>query len=173
MADDLSTAAGARALSLIAERGDLFVYGTLQFRDVQRVLLGRIPDSSAAALAGWRAAALARRTYPGLVQAAATVHGMLLAGLTTDEIELLDEYESGPYDLRKLTLADGRAAWAYVWTDPSIVQVHDWSAVGFATEYLPGFVMQCRAWLSSRAEARSSGRPAIRSHDPEVAGVED
>jgi gamma-glutamylcyclotransferase (GGCT)/AIG2-like uncharacterized protein YtfP len=170
MANDLNPAAGARAGSLIAERGDLFVYGTLQFPDVLRVLLGRIPDSSAAALPGWRAAALARRTYPGLVPAVATVDGMLLAGLRPDEVELLDEYESGPYDLRKLTLDDGRAAWAYVWTDPGAVQMADWSAAGFASEYLPGFVTQCRAWLVSRAEARSGGRPATRSHDPEMAG---
>ena len=169
MAGDSGPAADGRAAILIAQRGDLFVYGTLQFADVLRVLLGRIPDSSAAALPGWRAAALARRTYPGLVPAAATAHGIVLTGLTADEVELLDDYESGPYDLRKLTLADGRAAWAYVWTDPSIVQVPDWSPAAFATEDLPSFVVQCRDWLMSRTEARSGGRPAIRSHDPEVA----
>ncbi|MGO8960909.1 MAG: gamma-glutamylcyclotransferase family protein [Streptosporangiaceae bacterium] len=169
MADDSSSATGGRAASLIAEGGDLFVYGTLQFSDVMRVLLGRIPDSSAAALAGWRAAALARRPYPGLVPAAGAAHGMLVSGLTADEVELLDEYESGPYDLRKLTLADGRAAWAYVWTEASIVLPSDWSAALFAAEHLPGFVVQCRAWLADRAQASSTGRPATRSHDPEVA----
>jgi gamma-glutamylcyclotransferase (GGCT)/AIG2-like uncharacterized protein YtfP len=169
MAGESRPAAEGRAASLIAQRGDLFVYGTLQFADVLRVLLGRIPDSCTAALPGWRAAALARRTYPGLVPAAATVHGVLLTGLTADEVELLDDYESGPYDLRKLTLADGRAAWAYVWIDPSTVQAPDWSAADFAIEYLPSFAAQCRDWLVSRAEARSGGRPATRSHDPEGA----
>ncbi len=54
-------ASSGRAAALIAQRGDLFVYGTLQFPDVLRVLLGRTPDNCSAALAGWRAAALALR----------------------------------------------------------------------------------------------------------------
>jgi gamma-glutamylcyclotransferase (GGCT)/AIG2-like uncharacterized protein YtfP len=97
------SSAGGRAAMLIAQRGDLFVYGTLQFPEVLRALLGRIPDSSATTLDGWRAAALARRTYPGLVPANATVGGTLLTGLTAEELQVLDEYESGPYDLRKLS----------------------------------------------------------------------
>ena len=157
---------GDRPAALIAERGNLFVYGTLQFPEVLGVLLGRIPQISAAALVGWRAAALARRTYPGLTPAATTVRGMLLTGLTDDEVVLLDEYESGPYDLRKLTLTDGRYAWAYVWTDASSVLAADWSAARFAADQLPAFVVQCHAWLTSRAHAKSSGRPATRPHDP-------
>ncbi len=121
MPTDGVLSAADRPAALIAERGDLFVYGTLQFPDVLEVLLGRIPQISAAVLVGWRAAALVRRTYPGLIPAATTVRGMLVTGLTDDEVVLLDEYESGPYDLRKLTLTDGRDAWAYVWTDASSV----------------------------------------------------
>ena len=158
MAGHSGPGADGRAASLIAQRGDLFVYGTLQFPDVLRVLLGRIPDSSAAALAGWRAAALARRTYPGLVPAAATVHGTLLSGLTADEV-----------DLSRTRTAAQQDAWAYVWTDASTVQAPDWSAAAFAAEYLPGFVVQCRDWLLSRAAASTGGRPATRAHDPEVA----
>ena len=54
-----------------------------------------------------RATALARRTYPGLAPATTTVRSMLLSGLTEDELVALDEYDLGPYDLRKLTLTDG------------------------------------------------------------------
>jgi gamma-glutamylcyclotransferase (GGCT)/AIG2-like uncharacterized protein YtfP len=168
MSKHVRSLAGGRAATLIAERGDLFAYGTLQFPEVLRVLLGRTPDSSATALAGWRAAALARRTYPGLVPAGATVPGMLLTGLTADELSILDEYESGPYELRKLTLSDGRLAWSYLWTDASSVLASDWSADDFAAEHLAGFVAQCRRWLAGRAAASSSGLPASRPHDPEV-----
>jgi gamma-glutamylcyclotransferase (GGCT)/AIG2-like uncharacterized protein YtfP len=169
MSKDVMPSAGGRAATLIAERGDLFAYGTLQFPEVLRALIGRIPDSGAAALAGWRAAALARRTYPGLVPAGATVPGMLLTGLTAVELNILDEYESGPYELRKLTLSDGRLAWSYLWTDASSVLACDWSADEFAAEHLDGFVAQCRVWLAGRAAARSTGLPASRPHDPEVA----
>ena len=161
--------AGGRAARMIAQRGDLFVYGTLQFPEVLRALLGRMPDSSPITLDGWRAAALARRTYPGLVPANATVPGMLLTGLRAEELEVLDEYESGPYELRKLSLTDGRPAWSYVWTDATSVLASDWSADEFAAEHLPGFVVQVRAWLVGRAAAKSGGRTAFRPHDPEVA----
>lgn len=164
---DEAVVTGERSAALIAARGDLFVYGTLQFPEVLGVLLGRIPQISAAVLAGWRAASLARRTYPGLTPATTTVRGMLVTGLTDDEIVLLDEYESGPYDLRKLTLTDGRDAWAYVWTDASSLLAADWSAARFAADELPGFVVQCHAWLASRAQAKSGGQPATRPHDPE------
>ena len=167
MPSDGVLSTGDRPAALIAERGDLFVYGTLQFPEVLEVLLGRIPQIGAAVLVGWRAAALARRTYPGLIPATTTVRGMLLTGLTDDEVVLLDEYESGPYDLRKVALTGGRDAWAYVWTDASSVLAADWSADLFAADQLPGFVGQCHAWLASRAHAKSSGQPAARPHDPD------
>jgi len=167
MSEDVIPSAGGRAAVLIAQRGDLFVYGTLRFPEVLRALLGRIPDSSPVTLDGWRAAALARRTYPGLVPANATVPGMLFTGLRAEELEVLDEYESGPYDLRKLSLTDGRPAWSYVWTDATCVLPSDWSADEFAAEHLHGFVMQVGAWQAGRAAARSDRRIAFRPHDPE------
>ncbi len=169
MPEDVMPSPDGRAAIMIAQRGDLFAYGTLQFPEVLRVLLGRVPDCSPMALEGWRAAALARRVYPGLVPADTTVPGMLLTGLSEEELRVLDEYESGPYDLRRLSLTDGRPAWSYVWTDATAVLASDWSADEFAAEHLPGFVVQVRAFISGRAAARSGGRIAFRPHDPEVA----
>ena len=167
MSKDVMPSAAGRAARMIAQRGDLFVYGTLQFPDVLRALLGRIPDASPVNLDGWRAAALARRPYPGLVPADATVGGTLLTGLGADELEVLDEYESGPYDLRELSLTDGRPAWTYVWTDATAVLASDWSADEFAAAHLSGFVVRVGAWLGGRAAAKSAGRAAFRPHDPE------
>jgi gamma-glutamylcyclotransferase (GGCT)/AIG2-like uncharacterized protein YtfP len=167
MTKDLTPSADGRAARMIAQRGDLFVYGTLQFPEVLRALLGRMPASKPVTLDGWRAAALARRPYPGLVAANATVPGMLLTGLTAEELEILDEYESGPYDLREFSLTDGRPAWSYVWTDASCVLASDWSADEFAAEHLFGFVARVGDWLAGRADADSAGRTAFRPHDPE------
>ena len=150
MSEEVEPSADGRAAMLIAQRGDLFVYGTLQFPEVLRALLGRVPDGSPTTLDGWRAAALARRPYPGLVQADATVGGMLLTGLRAEELEVLDEYESGPYDLRKLSLADGRPAWSYVWTDATCVLPSDWSADEFAAEHLHDFHVPQRRSADSR-----------------------
>jgi gamma-glutamylcyclotransferase (GGCT)/AIG2-like uncharacterized protein YtfP len=91
-------AAGPERARLIAQRGLLFVYGTLQFPDVLRVLLGRVPPAQPATATGWRAAALAGRSYPGLVAGTGTgtgtVSGLVLAGLASAEVQTLDAFES-------------------------------------------------------------------------------
>lgn len=133
----------------------LFAYGTLQFADVLTALIDRVPQTQAARVTGWRAAALADRSYPGLVAANGTATGLALAGLTNAEIQLIDDYESGPYVLRQLALDDGFTAWAYVWTDEAAVLAYDWSMPRFADERLAVFVRQCRTW---RAGYEAAGR---------------
>jgi Gamma-glutamyl cyclotransferase, AIG2-like len=56
---------------LSAAPADLFIYGSLLFAEVMRVLIGRAPDSTPAALVGWCVAALPGRVYPALVRAEA------------------------------------------------------------------------------------------------------
>lgn len=138
-------------------------YGTLQFPDVLRVLLGRVPAAEPATVAGWRAAALAGRSYPGLLRAAATVSRLILAGLTASEIQVVDAFESGPYDLRRLIMADGRQAWTYVWTDPSAVLPHAWSKEQFAAEQSHAFLLYCRDCRDWRGGCESSDRIPRRS----------
>jgi gamma-glutamylcyclotransferase (GGCT)/AIG2-like uncharacterized protein YtfP len=144
----------------------LFAYGTLQFAEVLAVLLGRVPHSEPAAVTGWRAAALAGRSYPGLVAAHSTTTGVVLAGLGRREVEIIDDFESGPYDLRPLALVDGRIAWAYVWTDPAAVLPADWSSAEFAERTLADFVLRCREW---RLGYEAAGRLAADVHRPQDA----
>jgi len=144
----------------------LFAYGTLRFDEVLAVLLDRVPCRSTVAVAGWRAAALAGRVYPGLVRADAEVTGMLISGLTPAERRLIDEYESGPYELELLTLSDGRQGWTYAWTDQAVVLPHDWSPGEFAELHLADFAAKCRAWRDGYEAAGRSGRGIRRPHDP-------
>jgi gamma-glutamylcyclotransferase (GGCT)/AIG2-like uncharacterized protein YtfP len=144
----------------------LFAYGTLRFDEVLAVLLERLPCRSTAAAAGWRVAALAGRVYPGLVRADAEVTGMLITGLTPAELRLIDEYESGPYELELLTLSDGRKGWTYAWTDQAEVLPHDWSPGEFADLHLADFAGKCRAWRDGYEAAGRTGRGVRRPHDP-------
>jgi gamma-glutamylcyclotransferase (GGCT)/AIG2-like uncharacterized protein YtfP len=144
----------------------LFAYGTLRFDEVLAVLLDRLPCRSTAAVAGWRAAALDGRVYPGLVRADAEVTGMLITGLTPAELRLIDEYESGPYELELLTLSDGRRGWTYAWTDHAEVLPHDWSPGEFADLHLADFAGKCRAWRDGYEAAGRTGRGVRRPHDP-------
>ncbi|MGV9818529.1 gamma-glutamylcyclotransferase family protein [Nocardia xishanensis] len=148
----------------------LFVYGTLQFPEVLRELLGRCPDLAPAELAGWRAAALPGRVYPGLVQdGRATVRGVLLSGLTAGEWAVLDAFEDDEYDLRAVVF-DGEpvgaggsgslrarpgnsggtvcvppgVVWTYVWTADAMSV--EWRAEAFAAEHLSAFAVRCAGW---------------------------
>jgi gamma-glutamylcyclotransferase (GGCT)/AIG2-like uncharacterized protein YtfP len=161
-----SSGAPGRASRLIAEGGSLFTYGTLQFPEVLMVLLGRSPKTEPAAVSGWRAAALAGRSYPGLVAAAGTATGRVLSGLGRQDIQIIDDFESGPYELRPLTLADGLTAWAYVWTDLAAVRPEDWSCEDFAARTLATFVLRCRDW---RLSYEAAGRLGADLHRPQDA----
>jgi gamma-glutamylcyclotransferase (GGCT)/AIG2-like uncharacterized protein YtfP len=144
----------------------LFAYGTLRFPEVLAVLLDRMPAHTPGTVAGWRAAALAGRVYPGLVRASGEVTGMLITGLTPAELRLIDEYESGPYELQLLTLNDGRDGWTYAWTDHAVVLEDDWSPTAFAERHLAGFAANCRAWRAGYEAAGRSGDGVRRPHDP-------
>ncbi len=124
---------------------DLFVYGTLLFPDVLAVLLGRVPRRSPAVADGWRAAALPGRVYPGLVPARGRqATGLVISGLTGDEVDLLDAYEDVDYALTPVTLADGTRCPTYVWRTGALAD--DWSPRWFADGHLAGYVERCRRW---------------------------
>jgi gamma-glutamylcyclotransferase (GGCT)/AIG2-like uncharacterized protein YtfP len=137
----------------------LFVYGTLRFPEVLRVLLGRVPELEPAKAVGWRVKALPGVVYPGLVaDPRAVADGLLMAGLSEEERRLLDAYEGEPYELRRLSLDGGRQGWAYLWrgrTEPD-----DWDPARFAERDLPTYLDECRAW--SDAHGRSPGDDAER-----------
>jgi gamma-glutamylcyclotransferase (GGCT)/AIG2-like uncharacterized protein YtfP len=136
---------------------DLFVYGSLLFPEVMRVLLGRVPNTTPATLAGWRVAALPGRVYPALVRAEALARGQLVTDLTPKEWQTLDAFEDTVYDLRRLTLTDGRDAWAYVCADHSDALPHDWDIHTFERDHLTDYLKRCGTWRQ-RHESQADKR---------------
>ena len=124
----------------------LFAYGTVMFPEVMQVLLGRVPDSVPASVAGWRVAALPGRVYPAMVSAEAIAHGALITGLNTSEWRIIDAFEDDIYELHPLTLTDGRAAWAYVCSGQHKVSADDWDVERFERKHLVAYLKQCAAW---------------------------
>ncbi|NGN68840.1 gamma-glutamylcyclotransferase [Streptomyces sp. A7024] len=121
----------------------LFAYGTLQFDEVLRALLGRVPYHEPVDAPGWRAAALERRLYPGLVAAPGVVAtGVLLSGLSGREWGILDAYEDDQYELREIALAQGGRCLTYVW-EGGDVRDEDWDAELFRARYLSEYAARC------------------------------
>jgi gamma-glutamylcyclotransferase (GGCT)/AIG2-like uncharacterized protein YtfP len=154
-------------LAELGEPGDLFAYGTLQFPGILSALLRRIPEHAAGTVPGWRVAALTARSYPGMVPAGqAAASGILLTGLTMAEWRLIDSYEDDYYELRQLTLTDGRPCWTYAWVRHADVAGHDWSAPEFAARHLADFTRRCRAWREHYDAAGRPGRVTGQQLDP-------
>ncbi|MFF4031518.1 gamma-glutamylcyclotransferase family protein [Streptomyces sviceus] len=121
----------------------LFCYGTLQFDAVLEALLGRIPERTPVSAPGYRAAALAARVYPGLVRASdRSAAGVLLTDLSSEEWEILDEFEDLHYELQEVALSTGKQGWTYVWRGGD-VQEADWDAEGFQAEHLVEHTARC------------------------------
>jgi len=133
----------------------LFVYGSLLFPEVMRVLLGRVPASVPASVAGWRVAALPGRVYPALVAGEAIAKGQLITDLTLSEWRLLDAFEDDIYELRRLTLTDGRHGWTYICADHTHAAPHDWDLDTFERNHLTDYLKRCAAWRH-RYETRTT-----------------
>lgn len=104
----------------------LFSYGTLRQAEVQRALFGREVACVVDALAGFRLARV-RITDPAVIATSGSdEHPMLVRGDADDRIEgaalrlsaaelaAADAYEVDDYVRVAVTLASGRAAFAYV-----------------------------------------------------------
>jgi gamma-glutamylcyclotransferase (GGCT)/AIG2-like uncharacterized protein YtfP len=133
----------------------LFVYGTLQFPEVLFALIDRVPDHEPAIAEGWRVTALPGRVYPGLVQGDTTARGYLLAGLTSDEWQVLDAFEDPVYELKNVDLDDGRHGWTYACNPDAEVEQAGWSAEQFEQQHLPAYIERCTAWRQ-RYKARQA-----------------
>jgi gamma-glutamylcyclotransferase (GGCT)/AIG2-like uncharacterized protein YtfP len=124
----------------------LFVYGSLLFAEVLRALLDRVPNRVPASAPGWRVASLPGRVYPGLARGPDAASGLLMTDLTPTEWRILDAFEDELYELRPLTLSDGRIGWAYVCGEDPAASPGGWDAGLFSERDLPAYVGACVAW---------------------------
>jgi gamma-glutamylcyclotransferase (GGCT)/AIG2-like uncharacterized protein YtfP len=132
-------------------KGDLFVYGSLLLPDVLLALLGRVPGNRPASAAGWRPARLLGRTYPGLTPAPGVTAGVVLTDLSKEDWHRIDAFEDETYELKRVTLMDGRDAWAYVWLESATTSEENWDLDKFVRMELSGYVERCKAWAAKHA----------------------
>jgi gamma-glutamylcyclotransferase (GGCT)/AIG2-like uncharacterized protein YtfP len=124
----------------------LFVYGSLLFPEVLQALLGRVPNRLPASAPGWRVVALPGRVYPGLIRGPTTATGLLIIDLAPQEWRILDAFEDELYQLRCLSLSNGRTGWAYVSEGVTQPSADDWDATLFNNRDLGAYVEGCIAW---------------------------
>jgi nudix-type nucleoside diphosphatase (YffH/AdpP family) len=97
----------------------LFFYGSLRHMPLLEIVLARLPsavDLSEAVLQGYACYAVAQGPFPMLVpQEGARAEGVVVRGLTEQDMALIDYYEGGfDYDLTDVVLESGEAAQVYL-----------------------------------------------------------
>ncbi|KAK8550626.1 hypothetical protein V6N13_119141 [Hibiscus sabdariffa] len=117
------------AAAAAAAAHNVFVYGSLLADDVVRVLLNRVPPSSAALLNNFHRFSIKGRVYPAILPVQNShVTGRVLLGLTDPELLILDEFEDVEYqrtsvEVSLLENSDKLQTQAYVWSntnDPNL-----------------------------------------------------
>lgn len=125
----------------------LFFYGTLRHVPLLEIVLGRAvrgTEMAAAVLEGYTVQAAAEGPFPILLaQEGAQAEGLLISGLTEQDIANLDYYEGGfDYDLIEVVLQNGMQAQVY------ICEPDRWQATG-----LWDFGAWCKDWAALSCHA--------------------
>ena len=100
---------------------DLFVYGTLKFKELRCRIIGREVLTESALLTGYKAVHcrvfFRILPYPCLVECSGNVvTGILLKDLSRSEMGLLDKYEGKFYNRRQIivrTATGNKKVWCY------------------------------------------------------------
>ncbi len=96
---------------------NLFAYGTLQEKDIQQYVFGRMPKGKPDSLPGYTLSA--KKMYGRFLvlepctNADRDVKGTVYS-LTPDEMSLADVYEGPEYRRIQVTLGSGSRAWVYL-----------------------------------------------------------
>lgn len=159
---------------------DVFVYGTLMAPEVLRIVLNKhdLPQIKPAVLHGYARHAIQHRVYPAIVPSAGhSVDGLVLSGLTPNELQLLCMFEAPEYALRDVQVQDNKGlvqetAATYVWQEEHRCegcgavgcsnQLHPfrhmladrgtWSYAHFREQHLPEYLEMCKRWAASTVQ---------------------
>ena len=169
----------------------LFFYGTLRHVPLLSIVLGRAPEDllvAEATLDGHQVLAVVDHPFPTLVSGVGTAKGVLVRGLSDDDIARLNYYEAGfEYALRDIQVdVDGQSAAAQVYFPaPDLWRAGDaWSLEHWvelwgemscfaAQEVMEYFghldaqqVVRMFPMIRARAQAKVNGLHHNRAHSP-------
>ena len=146
---------------------NVFVYGTLMYPDVLKVLLNRVPTNSTAAIHGFRRYSIKGQVFPGVIQSTpeSQVQGVLLKGLTPEDMVVFDEFEGDEYRKVAVTpqLPDGSTeeASVYIWQDSLRSYLYgEWDPEAFAATHLESYAEMCQRFIDELREQQ--GKPQSR-----------
>ena len=137
----------------------VFVYGTLMAPQVLKVLLSRVPDMLVpAVLPNYRRHPVKDHVFPGIIPCSrgSATKGLLLQGLSENELKILDWFEGDEYVRREVKVMCDlipHETQCYIWSNPVTDLDHgrEWDYDDFLETkldwYLKSTVRPCRLQL--------------------------
>lgn len=107
---------GKNLKSAMGDKEKLFIYGTLQDSDIQKKIFGRIIKGIENSLVDYKRSEIIIEgdSYPVIVPSViGEVEGKVIE-LTSEELELVDKYETNAYKREQVILKSGISAWVYI-----------------------------------------------------------
>lgn len=133
----------------MATSSSLFCYGTLSFPEVMCAVIGTVPDSIEARLAGYACYEIYGVSYPAIIpQQGITVSGTMYLGLGTRQLKLIDRYESTQYKRLLVRVVDNKdnlhSTWSYVLAPDQYhrIKKQPWLRSRFAKNDLDKYISQ-------------------------------
>lgn len=133
----------------------LYTYGTLQVPAIFRHIVGRTVEGHPTSLDGYARYRVRACVYPAIVEElGGRVPGLVYGGLSTSELERLDNYEGELYERRLLPVLHGSLhveAYVYVLRADQrhLLSTEAWDLDSFTREHLSRYLQQVSA--TSRA----------------------
>ena len=133
---------------------NLFVYGSLMYKQVWRKLINGEFERRDAHLSGYRRLKIKDEDYPGLVRGIGTVHGVVWLGLDDQALKRIDDFEAPFYRRISGVVVDDAGVeilaefFAIKESDRSVLEEAEWDPLQFERHGLSHF-------LSSYAGFRS------------------
>ncbi len=126
---------------------NLFVYGTLLFPSIRRLVIGRDIKGISATLTGYQIYRVKDATFPAIVQATAgeetaSIPGEIITGLSEVEMDRLDQYEDTFYQRIEVSI-DEQIAQVYILPAELAAEVlseDNWTREWFATHHYAAFL---------------------------------
>lgn len=126
----------------------VFVYGTLQYPMILDALLGRVPASEHARVRGYVRYGVKGEPFPAVVPCeSGEVEGLLLNGLSPDEMAILDDYEGEQYSTCEVDVfvadeTSRRRTILYVWKDEYMewLDGKEWDRNAFETTHFDRYM---------------------------------
>ncbi|CAN1324158.1 AIG2-like protein D [Linum perenne] len=161
-----SSAAPASATAVM-DGHKVFVYGSLMADEVVRVLLNRVPHSSAALLNSYHRFSIKGRVYPAILPVDnKKVKGRVLFGITDPELLVLDIFEDVEYQRRtvEVSLCEEEKklqVYTYVWgnkDDPDLYG--EWDFEEWKKAHMSDFVKMTAEFMEEVQQPDSKTRVA-------------